>query len=96
MLLMIEKPRPTPAERAWAALLHSATAVLKVADGFVMGPFRAIGNRRLVDTLAAMSDHDLKDIGLTRHDLRDSAALPAGRDASRFLADRREARRLRR
>ena len=59
-----------------------------------MWPFRAAENRRLVDTLAAMSDHDLRDIGLSRGDLRDAMAVPMGQDGSLFLAARRDARRI--
>jgi uncharacterized protein YjiS (DUF1127 family) len=95
MLLMIHKPRPTTADRVLAGLSRAAAATLTGIDAVLMWPFRASENRRLVETLGAMSDHDLRDIGLTRHDLRDTLALPLDRDAGAFLADRRSSRRLR-
>ena len=94
MLLMIEKPRPTAAERGLAALSRAAHAVPAVLDGLVMGPFRAMERRRVIATLAAMSEHDLRDIGLSRGDIRDAMAMPVGSDGSVFLARRREARRV--
>ena len=61
MLLMIEKPRPTPAERGFHALLSRAVrAVPTVLDRIVMGPFRALEDRRLLAALATMSDRDLR------------------------------------
>jgi uncharacterized protein YjiS (DUF1127 family) len=93
MLLMLSKPRPTASERAWTFLSHLTTSVLTVADEVVMWPFRRLENRRILDSLAAMSDHDLQDIGVTRSDLRDSLAQPAGSDVGAFLADRRAVRR---
>ena len=96
MLLMIEKPRATPAERGLAALSRAVRAVPAVLDGIVMAPFRALEDRRRLDALAAMSDRDLRDIGLSRGDLRDATATPVGSDGSLFLAGRREARRFKR
>lgn len=93
MLFMIQKPRPTAAERGHAALSRALRALPTALDAVVMGPFRAMENRRLIDTMAAMSDHDLKDIGLTRGDIRDAMAVPVGSDGSLFLAARRDARR---
>ena len=95
MLLMIHKPRPTTGDRALAGLSRAAAAALTGIDAVLMWPFRASENRRLMETLSAMSDHDLRDIGLTRHDLRDMMALPLDRDAGAFLAARRSSRRLR-
>ena len=95
MLLMIHKPRPTAGDRVLAGLSRAAIGALTGIDAVLMWPFRASENRRLVETLGAMSDHDLRDIGLTRHDLRDTTALPLDRDAGTFLADRRSSRRLR-
>ena len=83
MLLMIHKPRATPAERALAGLSRAASALLAGIDAVVMWPFRAAENRRVIETLGAMSDHDL----------RDSLALPPTSDAGTFLAARRSARR---
>ena len=96
MLYMMQKPRPTVAERGLAALSRAVHAVPAAVDAVVMGPFRALENRRLLDTMAAMSDHDLQDIGLSRGDIRDALAAPVGSDGSLFLANRREERRGRR
>ena len=97
MLFMIEKPRPTAAERGYAVLSWAVHAVPDALDAVVMGPFRAmerrLENRRLLDTMSAMSDHDLRDIGLCRGDIRDALAVPVGSDGSLFLAARRDARR---
>jgi uncharacterized protein YjiS (DUF1127 family) len=93
MLLMLSKPRPTASERAWTSLSQIVTSALTVADDVVMWPFRRLENRRTLDALAAMSDHDLQDIGVTRSDLRDSLALPTTCDVGAFLADRRAIRR---
>jgi uncharacterized protein YjiS (DUF1127 family) len=89
MLLMHMKPQPTVPERAWTTLTHSLESALNVVDTIVMWPFRVAESRRILETLAAMSDHDLQDIGVTRYDLRDSLALPANYDVGTFLADRR-------
>lgn len=89
MLLMIEKPRSTPTERAVGALSRAARAVPALLDGLLMGPFRALESRRLVDTLAAMSDHELRDIGLNRGDIADAVAPHPRRGAGPFLAGRR-------
>ncbi len=94
MLLMLETPRRSPAERAVAALSRSATAALSMVDAVLMWPFRMSENRRVLDSLAAMDDHALRDIGLSRQDLRDATALGAGREAGRFLSGRRRDRRL--
>lgn len=57
------------------------------------GVSRAALNRRVVRQLSAMSDRDLKDIGLVRQDVLDSAALLREGDASGFLMGRRDERR---
>ncbi len=93
MLLMIHKPRTSAADSVLAGLSRTAAALVAGVDTVLMWPFRAAENRRLLQELGAMSDHDLRDIGLTRNDLRDSLALPADRDAGAFLSDRRFARR---
>lgn len=96
MLLMIEKPCPTFPERARAGLGAALHAVPAALDAILAGPFRRFENRRTMQTMAAMSDHDLRDIGLTRGDIRDATAIPPGSDGSLFLSGRREARRRRR
>ena len=89
MLLMIEKPRSTPAERGIAALTRAVRAVPTLLDRVVMGPFRWLENRRLLDTLAALSDRDLRDIGLSRGDIQAATARPVRRGAGAVLAGRR-------
>lgn len=49
-------------------------------------------DRRVLHQLASLSDRELKDIGLWRQDVRDAGLFENG-DASRFLVERREARR---
>ncbi len=51
-------------------------------------PFRVAEHRRCMAELAGLDDHTLKDIGLTRQDLRDVSALPLAADPSRLLAER--------
>ena len=92
MLLMLEKPRPTLAERAWSGASRAARLALAAAHAVVLWPFRVGENRRLLGTLAALSDHDLRDIGLTRGDLRDATALPAAAALSPLLERRRQRR----
>jgi len=94
MLLMLERPRRSPAERAFAILSRLAAAALATADAVIMWPFRMSENRRILDSLGAMDDHQLRDIGLSRQDLRDATALGADRDPGRFFSARRHDRRL--
>ena len=92
MLLMHVKPQPTVPERAWTTLTHSLGSALNGLDTVIMWPFRVAESRRILESLAAMSDHDLQDIGVTRYDLRNSLALSATCDVGVFLAGRRNAR----
>jgi uncharacterized protein YjiS (DUF1127 family) len=94
MLLMLERPRRSPAERAFAILSRLAATALATADAVIMWPFRMSENRRILDSLGAMDDHQLRDIGLSRQDLRDATALGADRDPGRFFSARRHDRRL--
>ena len=50
-------------------------------------------NRRVLRQLSAMSERELRDIGLVRQDLFDASSLSAGEDASLLLVDRRNERR---
>ena len=56
------------------------------------GLSRQAQNRRVLHRLSAMSDRELRDIGLVRQDVAD-AALPGNGDASLLLVARREERR---
>ena len=49
---------------------------------------RVVAARRELEALARMSEHDLKDIGLTRSDVGDVTALPADVSPTHFLAQR--------
>ncbi|MFG1402767.1 DUF1127 domain-containing protein [Xanthobacter sediminis] len=59
---------------------------------------RTIESRRVMTDLAALEDHMLKDIGITRADVRDAVSAPLGADPTRVLVlratERRAARRL--
>ncbi len=55
-------------------------------------PFRVAEHRRTLADLAAMDDHGLRDIGLTRQDLRDVMAMPLSADPTRLLAARADER----
>ena len=49
---------------------------------------RAIAGRRVLRELASFDDRMLRDIGLSRHDLRSAAAEPLYRDPTALLAGR--------
>jgi uncharacterized protein YjiS (DUF1127 family) len=74
--------RETPP--AWAALRRLAA-----------WPFRVAAARAAMHQLGAMNDRELADIGLTRQDLRDATALPAGDDPTRIFAMRVDERKSR-
>jgi uncharacterized protein YjiS (DUF1127 family) len=59
-------------------------------------PIRVYRARLVLRTLAALGDRELRDIGLTRQDLRDANALPLDADPSSHLRRRAEGRRRRR
>ncbi|KQO72798.1 hypothetical protein ASG60_04195 [Methylobacterium sp. Leaf469] len=71
--------------RAWAA---AAAGVAKLAAGVS----RAAINARILRQLGAMSERELKDIGLVRQDLHDAAALRQDGDSTTLLLARREER----
>jgi uncharacterized protein YjiS (DUF1127 family) len=54
---------------------------------------QVLKNRRDAATLARMDEHMLRDIGLTRSDLRDAYAEPLWRDPTDILAARAQDRR---
>ncbi len=58
-------------------------------------PIRVHRARHLMLQLGALSDHELRDIGLTRQDLRAASALPRDADPSFALCQRACARRRR-
>ena len=55
-------------------------------------PARVAAARRDFALLAAMGEHELRDIGLTRQDLRDATALPLSENATGALARRAQER----
>jgi uncharacterized protein YjiS (DUF1127 family) len=57
---------------------------------------QALKNRRDAAALAGMDERMLRDIGLTRSDLRDAYAEPLWRDPTDILASRVKDRRIRR
>ena len=68
--------------RAWAALRH--------ALGWPVRVYRA---RQTMLQLGSLNDHELRDIGLSRQDLRDASALAFDADPSLALRRRSEGRR---
>ena len=58
----------------------------------MLWPARALKAQRELEMLARLSEHELKDIGLTRSDLGDITALPADVSPTDFLAARIEER----
>ena len=55
-------------------------------------PAHVAASRAAMTQFARMSDHDLKDIGLTRQDVRDATSLALDADPTRLLAGRAAAR----
>ena len=86
MLMMIDRPRY--AQPVSARLSAAGRAALGLLDRILLWPARALESRRLLDDLGRMSDHELRDIGLTRQDLRDATALPSSRDPGVLFAAR--------
>lgn len=77
-----------------------ATLVLLAASAIGQGAKaaahlrRALQRRRVITQLAQLDDHMLRDIGLTRGDLRDAAAAPMGADPTQVLVLRTTERRV--
>ena len=90
---MIDRPLYNRPASTFSRISGFVRVSLGVLDTILLWPFRAIENRRLLDGLAVLSDHELRDIGLTRQDLRDATALPADRDPGQFFAVRAASRR---
>lgn len=72
-------------QRAWAGIGRA-----------LAWPARAYEARRVMLQLGRMGDHELRDIGLTRFDLRDATALDRDADPTLELRRRVEERRRRR
>jgi len=67
---------------------HAVALLAAMADGLS----RAALNARVLRQLGAMSERELKDIGLVRQDVYDAAALPRDGDATNLLMARRAER----
>ncbi len=63
------------------------------AAGLTMKVARAIERRHALNQLGRLDDHMLRDIGLTRSDVRDAASEPIWRDATHVLVTRSVERR---
>ena len=74
--------------RTLAFMRKFAALVLRAAAW----PVRVAAARAAMTEFARMSDHDLKDIGLTRQDVRDATSLVLDDDPTRLLAGRAAAR----
>ena len=65
----------------------------------LLWPVRVARGRRELARIAALSDRELGDIGLTRHDVRNASALSLDEDPTRYFAsvvgERRRAERAR-
>ena len=68
--------------------LPSTGAALGWIVGRVGAIGRAISGRRVLRELASFDDRMLRDIGLSRNDLRSAAAEPLYRDPTALLAGR--------
>ena len=75
-------PRESTARRALRSLVH-----------LVGWPFRMWAARQNLAQLAGMSEHELRDIGLTRQDLYDVSGYPLDQDPTAVLSSRVAARR---
>jgi len=80
-----------PEGKRLSALRSGWTALRRV----LAWPIRVHRARHLMLQLGALSDHELRDIGLTRQDLRAVSALPREADPSLALRARASARRRR-
>ncbi|MEP9378228.1 DUF1127 domain-containing protein [Aquabacter sp. CN5-332] len=82
--------RTTSTAPVGTALAH----FLLQAAGLAVKAARAIERRRALNQLGQMEDHMLRDIGLTRSDVRDAASEPLWRDATQVLVTRSVERRV--
>jgi uncharacterized protein YjiS (DUF1127 family) len=68
--------------------------IAAVAMRAVLWPVRVARTRKVMNQLATMSAHELRDIGLAPHDIESAQALRLDEDPTRFLADRARERAL--
>ena len=74
------------APRSWTARLGAA--LMRA----LLWPARVVAARRALAQLAAMSEHELRDIGLSRQDLVDLTGRPLDEDPTPHLAGLRDGR----
>ncbi len=90
----IGEARRPAVEAFGAAALHMATVVGRGVIRFA----KAVARRRVIANLGEFDDRMLRDIGLTRADLRDAASGPLWQDPTRILVvravEKRAARRI--
>ncbi len=93
MLMMIDRPHYAQPVSVFARLSATARAAFNILERMLLWPARTLQTRQLLDDLGGMSDHELRDIGLTRQDLRDATALPASQDPGELFEARASGRR---
>jgi len=89
-------PRIGARRRLGAAEAAPARTALAQASALLnrtlQWPWRVLEAQRELSVLAAMSEHELMDIGLTRGDVSAATALPTGMRPTDFLGQRAEER----
>lgn len=74
---------------------ETVRGIFAMSARIALWPARVAAARAVLAQLAAMDARELADIGLTRQDLRDVAALPLGDDPTLALSERAMEGRLR-
>src|SRR3954447_515050 len=89
--------RVVPAPERWAEGAPFIRQAVSVASRALAWPIRVLRARRELAKLADLTDHELRDIGLMRQDLRSATALPLDEDPTlllaKIVAERRRAER---
>jgi uncharacterized protein YjiS (DUF1127 family) len=89
--------RVVPAPERWAERAPFIRQAVSVASRALAWPIRVLCARRELAKLADLTDHELRDIGLMRQDLRSATALPLDKDPTlllaKIVAERRRAER---
>jgi uncharacterized protein YjiS (DUF1127 family) len=83
MSCIVESPKAVP--QPWLPSSGAALGWIVRRAGAIR---RAITGRRVLRELASFDDRMLRDIGLSRNDLRSAAAEPLYRDPTALLAGR--------
>jgi uncharacterized protein YjiS (DUF1127 family) len=92
MLLALHTGRPTRSggRKSFTAILSQ---IRNLALAVLSWPGRVARHRALMGRMAAMSDYELADIGLSRQDVSDATAVALDHDPSALLMVRAEERR---